>query len=38
VLSFVVVNENQHALSDKHFVLVVSDSYILITLKLCVYN
>jgi len=38
VLSFVLVTENQCALSDKHLILVVSDSYILITLKLCMYN
>jgi len=37
VLSFVVVTENQYALSDKHFILVVSDFYILIALKLCMY-
>jgi len=37
VSSFVVVTENQCALSDKHFILVVSDSYIPITLNLCVY-
>jgi len=36
VLSFVVVTENQCALSNKHFILAVSDSYILITLTLCI--
>ena len=34
---FFVVPENQCAVSDKHLILVVSDSYILTTLKLCMH-
>jgi len=37
MLSFVVVTKNQCAVSDKHLILIVGDSYILISLKLCVY-